>query len=58
MWISDGRVLGTTLVTYAGTDLGLASFYSDGTSYWKFQGSVNGLELDSNEGTKLGVRDG
>ena len=34
LWISDGRMLGTTLVTYDSTYIGLQYFSS--TAYWKF----------------------
>ena len=56
LWLSDGKVLGTTLGTYDGIKLGLA--YCSSTAYWKFEGSVDGLDLGTNEGNKLCLRDG
>ena len=51
-------VVGTTLVTYYGTYLVLLQLYYSGNPYWKFEGSLCGLELGINEGNKLVLRYG
>ena len=56
LWISCGRVLDASLGSYDCTILGLAYYFS--TLDWKFEQSVDGLELGTNEGTKLKLRDG
>ena len=58
LWIYCWGVVVTTLVIYYGTDLVLSQFSSDVTSYCKFEVSLYGLEIGTNEGTKLGLRYG
>ena len=49
-------VLGRTICTYDGTEVGLSKCSS--TTGWKFEGAVYGIESGTNEGTKLGLRYG
>ena len=59
--LNHGFMMGDCLVkngTYGGTEIGLLCSSSDGTGDWKFEVSVDGIELGTNEGTKLGLRDG
>ena len=56
LWIYDGRLLGTTLGTYDGTEVGLS--YCSSTADGKFEGAVYGIELGTNEGINIVLRYG